>query len=129
MRFLFSWRDRQFIRFLFVGAMNTAFGYGLFLGFLKLGLHQEIALLMSTMVGIAFNFQTMGRLVFASSNQRLFFRFIGVYGVVYIVNVMGLDKLERFGLKTPVAAAILVLPMAVLAFILNKRLVFGRMNA
>lgn len=52
--------------FLLVGVMNAAFGYGCFAAFLYLGLHYSLALLLATILGVLFNFKSIGALVFGS---------------------------------------------------------------
>jgi len=64
-------------------------------------------------------------LVFKSHNNRLIFRFIGSYSTIYFINAVGIYAFTRIGLTPYVGGAILILPMAVLAFILNKRFVFN----
>jgi putative flippase GtrA len=118
--------DQPFIRFLLVGGINTIFGYGLFAFFIYLHLHYSLASLLSTVLGVLFNFKTTGKLVFKSSDNRLIVRFFAVYGMVYVVNVMLLKGFKWFGLNFYIAGAIIVLPLAVLSFILNKRFVFKK---
>lgn len=114
----------QFARFLAVGVLNTAFGYGCFALFLWLGLHYSLALLLATVLGILFNFKSTGSLVFRSRDNRLLARFVGAYALVYACNVTAVGLLVKSGLSPQVAGAITLLPMAVLAFVLQKRFVF-----
>lgn len=114
----------EFLRFLAVGVLNSLFGYGCFAVLIFLGLHYSAALLLATIAGVLFNFKTTGSLVFGSSDNRLLFRFIATYAVVYAVNVSLLTALLLAGLGPYTGGALLILPMAALAFILNKRLVF-----
>lgn len=116
--------DNQFVRFLLVGVLNTAFGYGCFALLLLLGLHYSFALAISTALGVLFNFKSTGALVFGSRDNRLILRFVGTYVVVYFCNLLGIRLLVQAGLTPAVAGALLVLPAAVLAFALNKRFVF-----
>jgi putative flippase GtrA len=119
--------DKRFIRFLFVGALNTAFGYSLYAVFIFLGLHYSIAVFFSTILGILFNFKTIGILVFKNGNNRLIHRFFAVYAVNYILNVSFLKIFKTAGMENMyINGLILVLPLAVLSFILNKKFVFKR---
>ena len=117
--------NNRFCRFLAVGVLNSLFGYGCYAVFLYVGLHYSVALLLATVIGVLFNFKTTGALVFKSHNNRLIFRFFITYGVVYIVNVLLIDVLDIFGINVYYSGAILILPMAVLAYILNARFVFN----
>jgi putative flippase GtrA len=115
----------KLFRFLLVGVMNAAFGYGCFAGFLYLGLHYSAALLFATILGIAFNFKSTGALVFGSKNNKLIFRFIAGYGLVYGANVAGIAALELFGVDPYLAGMALIVPMALLSFVINNRFVFN----
>lgn len=119
--------DKKFIRFLFVGALNTVFGYSLYALFIFLGLHYTIAVLFSTILGILFNFKTIGVLVFKNNNNRLINRFFAVYAINYILNVSFLKIFKMAGMENMyINGLILVLPLALLSFILNKKFVFKR---
>ena len=117
--------SRQFIKFIFVGMLNTLFGYGCFAFLLYMDMHYSIALLLSTILGVAFNFKTTGTLVFGSHNNRLIFRFIGSYMIIYIINASGIAVLLYAGFPPHLGGAILIVPMAVIAFLLNKKFVFN----
>lgn len=115
----------QFVRFLLVGALNTLFGYGCFALFLHFGLHYSVALALATVLGVLFNFKSTGALVFNSRDNRLILRFIASYVVVYCVNLAGIKVFVQGGLTPQLAGALMLLPMAVLAFLLNKKYVFN----
>lgn len=115
----------QFVRFIFVGVINSLFGYGCFALLLYMGLHYTIALLLSTVFGVIFNFKSTGALVFGSHDNRLMLRFSGSYAVVYFVNIIGIKGLSHVGVAPYIGGAILIAPMAVLAYIFNKRFVFN----
>lgn len=117
--------NATFVRFVLVGIMNSAFGYGCFALLLYLGLHYTAALLLATIVGVLFNFKSTGALVFGSRENRLIFRFIACYAVVYLVNITGIKIFSSQGVAPYISGAILIVPMAVLAFVLNKRFVFN----
>jgi putative flippase GtrA len=116
----------QFIRFLVVGGINTLFGYAVFALFIFLGLHYSLAILLATILGVLFNFQTYGRFVFYDKRFRLIVPFVLVYVVYYLVYVSGLAALKHVGLNDYVAGAVLAVPVAFVAFTLNKRFVFTR---
>lgn len=115
----------RFMTFLFVGVLNTAFGYFLYVLFLFVGLHYAAAAFLSNIFGILFNFKTIGSFVFQNKNNRLIFKFFGVYAVCYVANITGLTLCKYFGLSNMyIAGAILVLPVALLGYCLNKNFVF-----
>ena len=116
----------QFLRFLLVGVMNTAFGYGLFALLTWLGLAYPMAIGLATLGGIAFNFQSIGRLVFnKGAPLSRMSRFVAVYAAVYAVNIGGVAVLLRVGLTNVyLANALMILPLAMLAYLLQQKFVF-----
>jgi len=114
----------QLVRFLFVGLINTLVGYGCFALLMYMGLHYTVALFVATVFGVFFNFKSIGVGVFRSHNNYLVFRFVAIYAVVYLINIGGIKALSYVGLDPYIGGAVLLLPMAILAFILNKRFVF-----
>jgi len=118
--------DRKFITFVVVGIMNTLFGYSLFALFIYLKVHYSLAVLLATVLGILFNFKTIGRLVFRNSNNLLIFRFVGVYGVTYLLNVTALRVFDSFKVNMYAAGMLLLVPIAVISFLLQSKYVFTK---
>jgi putative flippase GtrA len=144
------WRIKnKFVRFIFVGIINTVFGYGMFIFFIWTGLHYAFALLFSQILGMLFNYKTTGYLVFESRSNRLILRFILVYGVMYFINWLELYLLdcsplyetllgspylsflqdlplnpEKIG--DAIGQAIVVLPNALLSFVMFQTFVFKK---
>lgn len=116
--------DNKFIRFLFVGGINTIFGYSLFAFFIFLHMHYTLASLLSTIFGVLFNFKTIGTLVFKSNNNSLIYKFVGVYTVIYLLNISFLKIFKLFNINMYLAGALIILPMALISFVLNKQFVF-----
>jgi putative flippase GtrA len=112
------------LRFVIVGVMNTVFGYFVFACLTALGCSDLLAVPAAMAVGVMFNFLSYGRLVFASLDTRRLPRFIVGYLCVYACNLFGLRVLERLGLNAYSAQAVLVFPLAVLAYFVNDRWVF-----
>lgn len=115
----------QFFRFLAVGVLNTLFGYGVFAFFLFLGLHYALAVLFGTVCGVLFNFKTVGIFVFKTHDNKRIFRFIVVYIVVYGLNVGGISWFETMQINAYTAGAVLLLPVAIITFIMQKKFVFN----
>lgn len=116
--------ENQFVCFLMVGVINTIFGYLVFAFFIYLKLHYSLAALLGTIAGVVFNFKTTGRLVFKSSDNSLILKFFMVYGVVYLLNVLCLAFFNALKVNNYIAGAILILPLGIIAFLLNKWFVF-----
>ena len=117
--------DNNFVRFILVGILNTIIGYGLFVLFIYLGLHYSLAVLLSTILGVLFNYKSIGKLVFNTHNNDRIYHFIGVYIFLYLLNVASLWGLSSIGLENMyVAGAILLAPLAIISYALNKSFVF-----
>jgi putative flippase GtrA len=118
--------QRQLLRFFVVGGLNTCFGYSLFAVLTYVGVVYPIAIGLATIGGVLFNFQSIGRMVFGGAPRSRFWRFVGVYCIVYLVNVGSVHLLLRLGANVYVANAIMLIPLSLLAFILNRQFVFDR---
>ena len=81
----------KFIRFLFVGGLNTVFGYSVYCLMIFLGLSYVLATFIQQVIGVMFNFITTGKLVFENSNKRLLLKFVICYVLTYFVNI-GINK-------------------------------------
>lgn len=115
----------KFVRYMLVGVLNTAFGYLIYSALIYLGLHYSVAVLISTVLGVLFNFKTIGTLVFKSHNNALIFRFISVYILTYFLNVGGLKIFSMYHYNMYLAGLYMIIPMAVISFLLHNRFVFG----
>lgn len=115
----------QLLRFLVVGGLNTVFGYSLFAAFTYFGMPYPAAIGLATVGGVLFNFQSIGRLVFNGAPRSRFWRFVGVYIVVYLLNLGGVRLLLGLWPNVYIANAITLVPLSVIAFILNRRFVFN----
>lgn len=115
----------RFIRFLAVGIVNTIFGYSVYALFLFLNMHYALASFFSTVLGILFNFKTIGTLVFKSHDNSLIGRFFLTYAIVYLLNLLFLRISSQFHIDLYLAGAVLTVPMAIISYILNKKFVFG----
>jgi putative flippase GtrA len=119
-----SFLQIRFVRFLLVAALNTVFGYSLFAAMILLGIRYPIAAAIGTVIGILFNFQTTGRLVFERHDLSLLLRFFAVYGISYVVGVSLLRWADHHGISILVAAAVLAVPMGFFSYTLQRLLVF-----
>ena len=80
--------SNQFLRFILVGGVNTAFGVGVYCLAIFVGLPYFIATLLSNVSGVCFNFITTGNLVFRNNDPRLIFRFVTAYVIIYFINIL-----------------------------------------
>lgn len=116
-----------FVRFVLVGVLNTLFGIGLYCLFIYWGLPYSYAVLLSTVLGVLFNFKTIGFLVFKNTNKQLFFKFAMSYTLVYFINI-GLIRLllGATGFNEYIAGLMATPIMAIISFGLQKYFVFNK---
>lgn len=114
----------QLIRFFAVGALNAAFGYLVFAFLLFINLHYSLAVVLSTVMGILFNFKTTGKIVFYNNDNRLIVKFFMVYAVVCTLNIIFIKIFKNYAVSEYVAGFVLLVPMALIAYALNKTFVF-----
>jgi len=117
-------RGNRFVRFLLIGGVNTAFGYGVYALALFLGAHYAAATTASTVLGVAFNFVTTGSVVFGGLRGASPLRFAGVYAVTWAAGVLGLRAAHALGIDLYLAGFLLLLPCAALSFLLLRAFVF-----
>jgi putative flippase GtrA len=123
-RIAFLWQN-AFARFLVVGALNTAFGWSVYAAFILLGIPRPFSLLGATVLGVLFNFQTIGRVVFGSARGLLLPRFVVVYAGVYLFNLALLESICRMlGVGSLLGQILALPPTVVVAFYALRRLVF-----
>ncbi|WP_340268565.1 GtrA family protein [Sphingobium mellinum] len=115
--------DRRFIGFLIAGGINTLFGYGVYSAQVLMGIVPPIAVVISTVVGVLFNFLTTSA-VFRSRDLRKLPRFLAVYAAMMGLNILLLDIAMRCGLG-PLLAQALILPIFTLTFLAMRRFVFA----
>ena len=122
-----SWLNRElffeWLRFLAVGGINTAFGYGLYAVCIWLWADYLAATTVSMVGGILFNYRTTGAIVFAKRDGS-FARFIGCYVVVIALSVMLLKFLDTRGVNPYLSGLIVAFPAALLSFALLRTFVF-----
>jgi len=123
--YILSGERKRLILFFLVGGVNTLFGYSLYALLIFLHLHYALASLLGTVGGVLFNFKTTGVIVFKNHDNRLIFRFIAIYAITYLLNVIGLKVFAIYNANMYLGGAIFVLPIALLGYVLQKKFVFG----
>lgn len=120
------WKDKEKLRFLVVGAWNTAFGYGLFAGlYLLFGkdIHYLVILLLAHAVSVLNAFLGHRYLVFRSQGPilREFLRFNLSYVGALVLGLVGMPFLiEACGLLPLQAQAILLVISLVYSYLAHK---------
>jgi len=115
---------KQIINFIIVGIVNTIFGYSIYALFIYFGFNYIISIFIATIVGVLFNFKTIGKFVFNSKNNNLLFKFLFVYLIVFIINILVIKFFKIYGFNNYLAGLFALLPASVSSFILNKYFVF-----
>jgi len=113
-----------FYKYLLIGGVNTVFGYCVFAFLLFFGIHYSLAVLVATILGVLFNFQSYGRFVFKNHSWNLFGSFIFVYTTIYLVNIALLLVFDLFVSNLYISGAMTTPVIAYLGYILNKRYVW-----
>ena len=117
--------DLKFVRFLLVGGINTLFGYSIYAVFTYFTDNVYVAIVLSNIVAVLFNFRTYGKFVFGPRNFSRIYRFFGAYIFLIITQMILVKGLSLVGISNAyLAGGILLLPMAVLSFLLLKIFVF-----
>lgn len=119
------WEDKRFLKFLWVGIINTIFGYVIYSLLIFFNIYYILAMLFSTVVGVLFNFKTIGRLVFNHKENSAMIKFIGVYSVLYALNIGIIKTVMFLGGGSYLGGLVAIVIAAPVAFILNKKFVFG----
>ena len=114
----------QFLRFLIVGAVNTAFGYAVFAAAVLLGLAPFLALLVTYAIGVVFNYFTTAHFVFGRSNLASFPSFVLAYVIIYAFNAIAYETVGRLTVGPLLTQAICLPVVAVFSFFLFKFRVF-----
>jgi len=81
-------------KFLGVGLLNTIVGYSIYAIFIALSVPYLTALFWATIIGVAFNYCSTGRLVFKTKGGLVVFvKFIAAYAIIYFINSVTLKML------------------------------------
>jgi putative flippase GtrA len=122
---VFSRIDEKFLKFIFVGLLNTAFSYVLYAFFLMIGLVANMALFFQYIFGVLWNFKTTGSLVFKNNDNRLLLKFVLSYVFTFLLNSVFLNFLIKY-INEYLAQAILIFPIALTSFLILKFWVFKK---
>jgi putative flippase GtrA len=120
--------NKEFVKFLLVGAINTLFGYSFYVFFLIIGLHYTFAVMFSTILGVFFNFKSFGIFVFNNRSNSLIIKFFSVYCVIYFVNIFCIKIFKILNYDLYFSGGLALLPVALLSYFLNKYFVFKKEN-
>lgn len=114
----------QLVKFVLVGILNTVFGYTLWALLLFLGMHYALAVIVSTIIAVLFNFKTTGSIVFKNKDNKLLFKFVQVYIITMCINIFLLKIAKTAGLNLYIVGFVLTIVMAMITFLMQKFYVF-----
>lgn len=117
------WHNRLF-RFFFIGCINTLFTVSLITILLFIKLPYKMAVLIGTVIGVVFNFKTIGVFVFRNVSNLLFVKFVLVYIVTYLINITLITIIKKYGINSYFSVYISALPVAIITYILHKKFVY-----
>ncbi len=113
-------------RFLVVGGFNTAFGYAVFALIYFVTNDHRVAIVLATLVGVAFNFFTTGRIVFKNNSARAAIPFVMGYCVILGLNLLLVELFVSLGAGALVAQALAMPFVVVASYLFNALVVFRR---
>jgi putative flippase GtrA len=116
--------SKQFMRFILIGILNTAFGYSLYALLIFLGLRYDLAILIATVLGVLFNFKTTGALVFNNRQNNLILRYFGTYSIIYLLNVLLVWLMLKSNINSYLAQAFVMPVLVVLSYAMQRDFVF-----
>ena len=124
---MLDWRSpkewKQLWRYYQAGIVNTAFGYGLFALFVRLGLNIYLAQIASHVLGMVFNYFTYSRHAFAG-HETTKLRFVLSYAGNYLLG-LGMLAIASHLIASPYIAGFVALVIVSLVnYFVLKRLVF-----
>ncbi len=120
--------DRK-IRFLFVGVLNTIFGYLVYALFIHLGMHYLLAQFFGSILAVAHSYLWNKYFTFKSPEKSWaeVMRFIFVYAVSYVLNMALLYiMIDVYKLSAYLAGAIGLFVTTLISYFGHKKISFGR---
>lgn len=122
---------KKIVKFLYVGIVNTIVGYSIYAILVLLEVPYLASLFIATVVGVIFNYFSIGRLVFKSRDSFVtFFKFVATYGIVYLINAFMLNMaMKHLQINPYIAQALCVPPSVFLSWLLMNYWVYKNENA
>lgn len=118
--------NKKFIKFIIIGMINTLFSYVFFVVIFWFIPNKEIALTLSFIVAILFNYFTVSSYVFKDNiNWVKLILFFGVYLLLYVINLIHLYIfVDYLKYDVYIAQFITLFYLPVISFFLNNKYVF-----
>jgi putative flippase GtrA len=116
----------QIIRFIFIGGINTLFGFSVYVFFIWYGFGYPVASAISIILGVIFNYFSTGIVVFNHKKFDRIYPYLLVYLFIYIVNISLIALLLVAGLNEIEAGFVTLFPVAVITYYLLNKYVFNK---
>jgi len=118
--------NTQFFKYIFAGVVNTIFGYSLYAFLIYIGLDYIVALTISTIIGVIFNFINFGKTVFYEyKSKTVFLKFLASYFVTYIANLTLLSVfIDVIFINEYISQFLCLIPLVIINWFLFKFWVF-----
>lgn len=91
---------------------------------LLLGLNYAISNFGALVAGILFGFKTQGKLVFGNPDNRLIWRFVACWLLIYGMNVTFIHQMMSIGLNAYISGVLALPVMAVISYLVQRFVVF-----
>jgi len=114
----------SFCRFVIVGLLNSIFGFVVFTIFALTSLSTWKVLLISNLIGILFNFFTIGNFVFNEAKISQVPKFLISYLAIYLTYLGLITYLEPIFGNRIIAMGIIVVPIAILTYLIQRFFVY-----
>ena len=120
--------NRQEIRFIFVGGLNTLIGYGLYALFVYIGINYLVSNTIATIIGVIHSFIWNKYFTFRS-NKKIkdeVFKFISVYLISYTIGMITLYIIKDvFNISPYIAGLINLVITTLISFFGHKYISFN----
>ena len=114
---------RRIFLFLVAGLVNTGFGYGVYSLAVWAGIAPMVAVIVSTVAGVAFNFRTLGAVFAARGFDRLP-HFVGAYALLAPLNIALLHAAQAAGAGPYLGEALALAVVVPLTYLAMRLFVF-----
>jgi len=125
-QFVRSLHDSQFRRFLLTGVVNTLFGLSVYVCCILAGMQPWLAMIVGTVLGVAFNFLSFGSYAFRDLSIQRLPRFLLSYVVTYFFNLGAFHVLNAW-IGSQVWTQVILTPLvALFSYLSMSNFVFRR---
>ncbi|WP_165418809.1 GtrA family protein [Sphingobium xenophagum] len=115
----------QLLRFIIVGAANTAIAFAIYAAGIALGLGYQFASLAALVAGICSGFVAQGKVAFRSQLDSRFVPFVALWALLYLTNILLIGALAFFGIDLYLAGLLAAVPVNAVSFLALRTVIFA----